>query len=211
MTRTARLAPGLARGADALVRCWWCLSSPEYVRYHDTEWGVPGVDDGRLFEKLSLEGFQAGLSWLTILRKRENFRRAFQGFVPERVARFTASDVRRLLGDAGIVRHRGKIEAVIANARRCLELQSAEGSLAEFVWRYAPSSAERPRRITKHAIEPQTAASRRLSAELKRRGWRFVGPTTVHAFSQAMGLVNDHLDGCHRRAAVERLRSALST
>jgi DNA-3-methyladenine glycosylase I len=160
----------------------------------------------RLFEKLSLEGFQAGLSWLTILRKRESFRRAFAGFDPERVARFRAADVRRLLADAGIVRHRGKIEAVIENARRLLDLREREGSLASFVWGFAPGASAHPRRVTKGTIPSQTPESRALSAALKQRGWRFVGPTTVYAFFQAMGLVNDHVEGCARRAAVERLR-----
>ena len=204
-----RLAPGLLRGDDGIVRCWWCGTAPDYVDYHDSEWGVPVTDDVRLFEKISLEGFQAGLSWLTILRKRENFRRAFHGFDPARVARFGGADVRRLLSDAGIVRHRGKIEAVISNAQRCLDLQASEGSLAAFVWGFAPQPNERPRRITKGAIPPQTDASRRFSKELKRRGWRFVGPTTVYAFFEAMGLVNDHVEGCHRRAVIERLRRAV--
>lgn len=210
MTPAARLASGLLRGADGKVRCWWCGAAPDYVDYHDREWGVPVTDDVRLFEKISLEGFQAGLSWLTILRKRENFRRAFSGFDPARIARFGASDVRRLLGDAGIVRHRGKIEAVISNAKRCLELQASEGSLAAFVWSFAPLPEERPRSITRTAIPPQTEASRRLSKELKRRGWRFVGPTTIYAFLEAMGLVNDHLEGCHRRVPVEKLRRAIA-
>jgi DNA-3-methyladenine glycosylase I len=201
----------LLRGADGLVRCGWCGAAPDYVEYHDTEWGVPVTDDIRLFEKLSLEGFQAGLSWLTILRKRENFRRAFRGFDPARVARFGAADVRRLLADAGIVRHRGKIEAVISNAQRCLDLQESEGSLAAFVWRFAPSQGERPRKITKSAIPPQTDASRRLSKELKRRGWRFVGPTTLYAFFEVMGLVNDHVEGCYRRPAIEKLRRSLTS
>jgi DNA-3-methyladenine glycosylase I len=206
VTPARRLSPGLLRGDDGKVRCWWCGSAPDYVEYHDREWGVPVIDDVRLFEKISLEGFQAGLSWLTILRKRESFRRAFRGFEPTLVATFGAADVRRLLGDAGIVRHRGKIEAVISNAKRCLELQASEGSLAAFVWSFAPPPRDRPRRIIRSAIPPQTEASRRLSQELKRRGWRFVGPTTVYAFFEAMGLVNDHLEGCHRRAPVEKLR-----
>ena len=200
--RPLRLADGLQRGADGVVRCWWCGDDPEYVRYHDTEWGVPVRDDRRLFEKLCLEGFQAGLSWLTILRKRANFRRAFARFDPAAVARFAAPDVRRLLGDAGIVRHRGKIEAVIHNARRYLALREEGSSLAEFVWRYAPDPAARPARVSRASIPSESAESRALSRELKRRGWRFVGPTTAYAFSQAMGLVNDHIVGCahHRHA-----------
>lgn len=207
--RQPRLVVGLQRGDDGVVRCGWCGTSADYVDYHDTEWGKPETDDTRLFEKLSLEGFQAGLSWLTILRKRENFRRAFAGFDPERVARFGAKDVRRLLADAGIVRHRGKIEAVIGNARHLLELRSREGSLSSFVWHFAPSAPKRSARVSKQSIPAQTPESRALSAALKSRGWRFVGPTTAYAFFQAMGLVNDHIDGCARRAAVERLRRSV--
>jgi DNA-3-methyladenine glycosylase I len=187
------------------VRCWWCGDHEDYVRYHDTEWGVPVTDDVRLFEKLALEGFQSGLSWLTILRKRENFRAAFAGFDPERVARFGTRDVTRLLADAGIVRHRGKIEATISNARAYLELRDAEGSLADFVWRYVPAVRARVRR--KADVVSESLESRALSKELKRRGWRFVGPTTMYAFSQAMGLVNDHVEGCVRFSAIEALRT----
>lgn len=206
MTRAKRVARGLLRGGDDVVRCAWCGTSSDYVLYHDTEWATPVHDDVRLFEKISLEGFQAGLSWLTILRKRENFRRAFCGFDPERVARFDAADVRRLLADAGIVRHRGKIEAVIGNAKRFLELRQREGALASFVWSFAPPDAARPPRITPRTIPAQTVESRALAAALKQRGWRFVGPTTCYAFFQAMGLVNDHLDGCARRLEIETLR-----
>jgi len=204
----AQAADEIIRGEDGISRCWWSGSAPEYRAYHDTEWGFPVADDVRLFEKLSLEGFQAGLSWLTILRKREAFRRAFAGFDFRRVARFGERDVERLLSDAAIVRHRGKIEAVISNARRAVELVDAEGSLAAFVWRFEP--AERPALIDRAALLDlaHTAQSRALARELKRRGWRFVGPTTVYAFMQAMGLVNDHLDGCSIRADVERARAA---
>jgi DNA-3-methyladenine glycosylase I len=188
-------------GDDGVRRCWWGDSAPEYRPYHDTEWGFPVDDDIRLFEKLSLEGFQAGLSWLTILRKREAFRRAFKGFDFERVARFGKRDVERLLADASIVRHRGKIEAVIGNARRALELVESEGSLAAYVWRFEPE----PQRAA--PLPAQTVESHALSRDLKRRGWRFVGPTTVYAFMQAMGLVNDHLDGCDAGREVERTRS----
>jgi DNA-3-methyladenine glycosylase I len=190
---------GLSEGEDGVVRCWWGDSTPEYRAYHDTEWGFPVTDDRRLFEKLCLEGFQAGLSWLTILRKREAFRAAFANFDVAAVARFDDRDVERLLGDAGIVRHRGKIEATINNAQRCVELVAAEGSLSEFVWRYEPDPAERPDPLTRASIPSQTPESVALSKELKRRGWRFVGPTTVYAFMQAMGLVDDHLPGCHAR------------
>jgi len=198
-------------GPDGHDRCSWCLGAPDYLAYHDEEWGRPVTDDVRLLEKLCLEGFQSGLSWLTILRKREAFRRAFAGFDPERVARFGARDVTRLLGDAGIVRHRGKIEATIANARAACQLSAAGESLAALVWRFEPAPAGRPRRLTGATLArlSQTPESVALSKELKRRGFRFVGPTTAYAFMQAMGLVNDHLEGCHVREPVERLRARL--
>jgi DNA-3-methyladenine glycosylase I len=189
--------PGLQRSDDGVVRCWWCGDDPLYVAYHDTEWGVPVRDERRLFEKLCLEGFQAGLSWLTILRKRPAFRTAFAGFDPARVARFTEGDVTRLLADPGIVRHRGKIEATIDNARAYERLVAQEGSLAAFVWGFAGETRPAPRRP--EDLPTDTPASRALSRELKRRGWRYVGPTTVYAFMQAMGLVADHLVGCHAR------------
>jgi DNA-3-methyladenine glycosylase I len=204
MTRS--LADGLRRCDDAVVRCWWCGDSPEYVEYHDREWGMPVTDEVRLFEKIALEGFQSGLSWLTILRKRENFRAAFAGFEPERVARFGTKDVARLLADAGIVRHRGKIEATISNAQALLELREQEGSLTRFVWNYAPASLARVR--TRADVRATSEESVALSKELKRRGWRFVGPTTCYAFFQAMGLVNDHLEGCERFAPVQTLRAS---
>jgi DNA-3-methyladenine glycosylase I len=197
---------GLVVGEDGKPRCWWADSTEDYRAYHDTEWGFPVSDDVRLFEKLSLEGFQAGLSWLTILRKREAFRRAFADFDFERVARFGQRDVERLLGDAGIVRHRGKIEAVINNAGRAVELVETEGSLARHVWRFEPTP--RKGRLDRAALAElaTTPESEGLAKDLKRRGWRFVGPTTVYAFMQAMGLVNDHLDGCHTRPLVKRAR-----
>jgi DNA-3-methyladenine glycosylase I len=198
---------GLATGADGVTRCWWGSSDPDYLDYHDREWGFPVADDVRLFEKLSLEGFQAGLSWLTILRKREAFRAAFAGFDWTRVARFGERDVERLLGDAGIVRHRGKIEAVINNAARMAELVESEGSLAAYVWRFEPEP--RTGRLDRVALAQlaTTPASHALAKDLKRRGWRFVGPTTVYAFMQAMGLVDDHLDGCEARPRVEAARA----
>ena len=196
---------GTVRGEDGVHRCWWGDSPPEYRAYHDREWGFPVADDVRLFEKLSLEGFQSGLSWLTILRKRDAFRRAFAGFEFSAVARFDQRDVDRLLADASIVRHRGKIEAVINNARRALELVEAEGSLAAFIWRFEP--APRAAGTDRSAVVAHTDESRALARELKRRGWRFVGPTTVYAFMQAMGLVNDHLHGCGAWAEVERARA----
>jgi DNA-3-methyladenine glycosylase I len=205
----ARLPPGLARGDDGVVRCFWAGSDPLYLRYHDREWGFPVADDRRLFEKICLEGFQAGLSWLTILRKRENFRAAFRGFEPETVARFGARDVARLLKDAGIVRHRGKIESTINNARRARALATSEGSLAAFFWSFEPPASDRPKRLTWPALVkmPKTPASMALSKALKQRGWSFVGPTTAYAFMQAMGLVNDHIEGCAVREKAEQARS----
>jgi DNA-3-methyladenine glycosylase I len=202
------LARGLALGPDGKPRCAWCLSDPAYLAYHDAEWGFPVADDVRLFEKLCLEGFQAGLSWLTILRKREGFRRAFRGFAPEEVARFGARDVARLLRDEGIVRHRGKIEAVVENARRVLALRAEGRPLGAHLWSFAPDAAARPRRITWDALRRMTTtpASAALSRDLRKRGWRFVGPTTVYAFMQAMGFVNDHLEGCWVRPAADRAR-----
>jgi len=191
-------------GPDGEPRCGWCSAAPEFFAYHDSEWGFPVDDDRRLFEKLCLESFQSGLSWRTILAKRENFRAAFHNFDFDRMARFSETDVARLLEDAGIVRHRGKIEAVINNARRAQELVAREGSLAAYVWRFEPGTGE--------LAEPQTVstspASIALSKELKKQGWKFVGPTTVFAFMQAMGLVNDHVEGCSIRPKVERARAA---
>jgi DNA-3-methyladenine glycosylase I len=202
-----KLPEGLARNADGVVRCWWPGEDPLYQQYHDLEWGVPVTDDRRLFEKICLEGFQSGLSWLTILRKRENFRVAFADFDVDAVARFTSRDVRRLLNDSGIVRHRGKIESTINNARRARELRDECGSLASYFWRWQPDAAARPARMTKRALMQlaTTPASIALSKDLKKRGWSFVGPTTVYAFMQAMGLVNDHIEGCFRRAQVGRM------
>lgn len=192
------------QGPDGLTRCAWCAATPEYRDYHDREWGFPVAEDRRLFEKLSLEGFQSGLSWRTILAKRENFRAAFQGFDLDAVAAFTERDVERLLRDAGIVRHRGKIEAVINNARRARELVAEAGSLAAHVWRFEPPQ-HRPAGAAPIATSPESVA---LSKDLKARGWRFVGPTTVYAFMQAMGLVNDHAEGCAIRAKAAAARAA---
>ena len=189
-------------GPDGKPRCGWSASAPEFLSYHDTEWGFPVSDDHRLFEKLSLEGFQSGLSWRTILAKRENFRAAFRGFDFDKVARFTERDVERLLKDEGIVRHRGKIEAVINNARRAQEMVKREGSLAAFIWRYEPGSVK----TAKGQPVSISAESVALSKELKKLGWKFVGPTTVYAFMQAMGLVNDHVEGCVIRAKVGQAR-----
>ena len=191
-------------GPDGKPRCKWAGSAPDFFRYHDTEWGFPVGDDNRLFEKICLEGFQSGLSWRTILDKRENFRAAFEGFDFHKVAAFTGKDVERLLQNAGIIRHRGKIEATINNAQRAVEIVEREGSLAAFFWRYEPDPAS--------LGEPQTVStspeSVRLSKDLKKLGWKFVGPTTVYAFIQAMGLINDHARGCVVRGEVEKARKA---
>jgi len=207
------MPPSVTTFPDGRRRCGWCAATPGYVAYHDTEWGRPVTDDVRLFEKLCLEGFQAGLSWRTILEKREAFRRAFAGFDPARVARFGAPQVTRLLGDAAIVRHRGKIEAAIGNARAMAALVEAEGSLARLAWRHEPAPAARPRRLTPAALRAlaETPASRALSKALKAYGFRFVGPTTVYAAMQAMGVVNDHVTGCWVRDACEASRSAANT
>lgn len=202
---------GLVRGGDGRLRCWWSESAPEYGLYHDREWGFPVADDQRLFEKLSLEGFQSGLSWLTILRKRDAFRHAFADFDFERIARFGKRDVARLLEDASIVRNRAKVEAVINNAERALELVEQEGSLARYVWGFEPQPHARLRDRESLRALSQTEESKALARDLKRRGWRFVGPTTVYAFMQAMGLVNDHITGCdvgtEAMSARERFRS----
>ena len=203
-----RLPDGVTAGADGQPRCFWAGSDPLYLEYHDREWGRPSADDRRLFEKLCLEGFQSGLSWITILRKRENFRAAFAGFDFEKVARFGAREVKRCLADAGIVRHRGKIESVINNAKRAHELIDEAGSLAAFLWRFEPTPKSRPKRVTRQTILPTSPESIALSKELRRRGWSFVGPTTVYAFMQAMGLVNDHVHGCCCREPSEAERRA---
>ena len=191
-------------GPDGKSRCRWCDAAPEFLDYHDKEWGYPVSDDHRLFEKLSLESFQSGLSWRTILAKRENFRAAFHNFDFDRIARFTKRDINRLLKDEGIVRHRGKIEAVINNAQRAQEIVKREGSLAAFIWRYEPDK--------KQHEKPQTAStsaeSLALSKDLKKQGWKFVGPTTAYAFMQAMGLINDHVEGCVIRTKIEHARKS---
>lgn len=201
---------GLLKGQDGMGRCWWHGGLEDYQRYHDTEWGWPVDDDRRLFEKVSLEGFQSGLSWLTILRKREGFRAAFANFEFERVAKFNDGDVARCLEDSGIVRHRKKIESTINNANRALELQTEFGSLAAYFWSFEPKPEDRPARIDFETARTlgKTAESTALSKDLKKRGWSFVGPTTVYAFMQSMGMVNDHLEGCCCRDQVEKAREA---
>lgn len=194
---------GTVPGPDGRPRCRWCAAAPEFFAYHDHEWGFPVADDIRLFEKICLESFQSGLSWRTILAKRENFRDAFKGFDFRKVALFDEADVERLMANPGIVRHRGKIEAVVNNARRACELIETEGSLAAFLWRFEPE---------REKAEPQSRstspASEKLAKELRMRGWKFVGPTTVYAFMQAMGLVNDHAEGCVIRSEVDKVRNA---
>ena len=205
-------AQGLVRGADGRRRCYWSGSDDAYINYHDREWGRPVDDDRRLFEKICLEGFQSGLSWLTILRKRANFREAFRQFEIERVAAFGPRDVSRLLRNPGIVRHRGKIEATINNARRAIETASEFGSLAAFFWKWEPSPDSRPAVIDRATLQALTTSpeSVAMAKALKKRGWKFVGPTTAYAFMQSMGLVNDHVAGCFVRADVERLRSSFA-
>ena len=202
----------MPKAAAGLQRCFWTDGSELYDAYHDREWGRPVTDDIRLFEKISLEGFQAGLSWITILRKRERFRAVYDGFDFHKIATYTEPDVQRLLADAGIVRHRGKIEAVIHNAARAIELQREFGSLSRYFWQYEVDTRERPNKLTAEVLRGYTTApeSVALSKDLKRRGWKFVGPTTMYAFMQAMGLVNDHQHDCFARSEVETLRKAFA-
>ena len=204
---------GVFAAIDGVLRCQWCRASVEYQRYHDEEWGFPVTDDRRLFEKICLEGFQAGLSWLTILNKRVAFRRAFADFDAERLVAFDQVDVERLLLDRAIVRHRGKIESVLNNAHRVLELRDAFGSFAAYVWRFEPVQAHRPAQMTPTVLQTMTTTpeSVALSKDLKKRGWSFVGPTTVYAFMQAMGLVNDHFESCAVRERALVARRAKST
>ena len=199
------IAKGLQQGGDGALRCFWQQGLEDYVHYHDHEWGRPVADDTRLFEKICLEGFQSGLSWLTILRKRENFRAAFAGFDFDKMAGFDEGDIERLLADKGIVRHRGKIVSTINNARRAQEMRDEFGSLARYFWSHEPGPEQRPSPVSYEALiaNPKTETSIRLSKDLKKRSWSFVGPTTVYAFMQAMGLVNDHIEGCVCRPIVE--------
>lgn len=206
------LPSGLLLGEDKITRCKWGASDPVYLPYHDNEWGFPVDDDTRLFEKICLEGFQAGLSWLTILKKRDNFRAAFKGFDIPTVAAMGEEDIERLVLDAGIIRHRGKIKSTINNAKHALEMQNEFGSLAAYFWSFEPGSGERPDHLTWDWIieNPTTSHSTALSKDLKKRGWSFVGPTTVYAFMQAMGMVNDHVSGCHCRDKAEKLRASFT-
>jgi DNA-3-methyladenine glycosylase I len=207
------MAGHLRLGVDGVSRCWWCGDDPLYVGYHDTEWGTPVVDSTRLFEKLCLEGFQSGLSWITVLRKRENFRRAFANFDVPTVAGFGTDDIDRLVTDAGIIRHRGKIEATVNNARCALEMAEGGVDLARHVWSFAVHApfgrVDGPLDVGN--MNTTSAAAETLSRDLKRRGWRFVGPTTVYSFMQSMGLVNDHVPGCHRADTCETMRESILT
>ena len=200
--------PDYTVGSDGLRRCWWCGDDPQYIEYHDREWGKPAADDQQLYEKMCLEGFQAGLSWITILRKRSAFRSAFRDFKIESVAKFSSSRVEKMLLDAKIVRHRGKIESAINNAQRALELRDEFGSLAHFFWQFEPA---KPKYLDhRKEMKAHRPESTDLSKELKKRGWSFVGPTTCYSLMQAMGMVNDHLRECHRWKAIEQLRSEFS-
>lgn len=212
MTEKTAAAHGLFTDGAQVTRCLWCSASPAYRHYHDTEWGFPVADDRRLFEKVCLEGFQAGLSWLTILNKREAFRSGFANFDAEKLSRFDAVDVARLMGDAGIVRHAGKIASAINNAQRVIELRREFGSLEAYVWRLEPGADGRPAHIDYDTVKamPTTPVSMALSKDLKKRGWTFVGPTTMYAFMQAMGLVNDHFEGCTSRAKALAARAAFT-
>ena len=207
MVKTASIPEGLIQGEDKVLRCSWCRLSDEYRRYHDEEWGFPVDDERRLFEKVCLEGFQAGLSWFTILNKRPAFRKAFADFDAKKVVRFGESDVKRLLEDAGIVRHRGKIVSAINNAQRFLEIQKEFGSFATYVWSFEAAPKTRPKPPALGVIPPSAEATA-MSKDLKKRGWTFVGPTTVYAFMQAMGLVNDHYQHCHARDVAFKARKA---
>ncbi len=203
------LASGLIESSDGKIRCWWPGVDSEYMRYHDEEWGNPVTDDTRLFEKICLEGFQSGLSWLTILRKRANFRAAFADFDFHKVAKFGDTEIERLVQDAGIVRHRGKIVSTINNAKRAIALRQEFGSLNAYFWSHEPPINERDFTCDYATLiaRPTSPASTRLSKDLKQRGWSFVGPTTCYAFMQAMGLVNDHVEGCHRREPIQKVRA----
>lgn len=201
------MSEGLIKRPDGELSCWWHGELDDYRHYHDYEWGRPVSDDTRLFEKICLEGFQSGLSWLTILRKREGFRTAFEGFDIDKVAAFDDKDIERLVQNVGIVRHRGKIKSTINNAKRAQEMRTEFGSLATYFWSHEPPQSERPETIEKANIPGSTPTSTKISKDLKKRGWSFVGPTTVYAFMQAMGMVNDHLDGCCLRDEIEKQRN----
>ncbi len=208
MTEMAASKPGLVTDDHGVTRCFWAGPQEDYVAYHDNEWGRPVGSDTRLFEKICLEGFQSGLSWYTILSRRENFREAFHGFEIEKVAAMSKADVEKQVQNAGIIRHRGKIESTINNAKRAIELGQEWGSIAAYFWSHEPDEKERPKEIDRDSIPAFTEISTAISKDLKKRGWSFVGPTTIYAFMQAMGLVNDHCHGCHFRDIVEKERKA---
>ncbi len=206
-------AEGLLKRPGGTLACWWGEGHDDYAHYHDTEWGVPIVSDVGLYERMCLEGFQSGLSWLTVLRKRENFRSAFKRFDLKKVAKYDEADVERLLQDAGIIRHRGKINATIANAQAALAMVKEHGNLASVFWGFEPSPQSRPTTIDYATMSamPQSAESKAMSKALKAAGWSFVGPTTCYALMQAVGIVNDHLEGCFRRPEIDRLRKEAAT
>jgi len=193
------------QAADDLLRCPWSKQDPLYISYHDQEWGVPEYDDQALYEKLVLDGFQAGLSWITILRKRENFRRAFDGFDPEKIARYRSAKIERLMKDAGIVRNRAKIEGAVLSARAWLELMEKGPGFSKLLWEFVDGRPKVNRFRSVRQVPAETAVSRAMSKELAQRGFKFCGPTIVYAFMQAVGMVNDHLVGCYRHAAVQKL------
>ena len=207
---TRNLPNGLITGKDGISRCWWSGDDATYIKYHDQEWGYPVNDDRQLFEKICLEGFQAGLSWLTILRKRENFRKAFDNFDFDKISIYSSEDINRLLQNKDIIRHRGKIEATINNAQRAIEIVEEFGSLARYFWQWEPLENTRPDIFSFEVLSKitQTEESKTLSKDLKKRGWRFVGPTTCYAFMQSMGIVNDHVEGCICREKVEQARAS---
>ncbi len=204
------MSDGLVIGADKIKRCWWCGQDEFYQKYHDEEWGRPVTEDRRLFEKICLEGFQSGLSWITILRKRENFRKAFDNFDIKKIAKYTDKDIERLVQDTGIIRHRGKIVSTINNATRAIELKKEFGSLAVYFWQWEPQPHHRPKNFTHATLKTisKTEQSLALSKDLKKRGWSFIGPTTIYAFMQAMGMVNDHVEGCGCRKEIEKIRKS---
>ena len=203
---------GLQKGFDGINRCWWCGDIPSYREYHDNEWGKPSKDDRVLFEKICLEGFQAGLSWLTILKKRESFRQLFENFEFEKISRFGEAEISHLMTKTAIVRHRGKIESTINNAKRAIELREEAGSLASYFWSFEPSESSRPQELNRSIMRnmSKTKESTELSKALKKRGWRFVGPITCYSFMQAMGMVNDHVNGCDSHPRIARLRACFS-
>ncbi len=205
---THKLKNGLHKGIDGIARCLWAGNATDYLAYHDEEWGMPVADDQKIFEKICLEGFQSGLSWLTILRKRENFRSAFADFDYHKISKFDKQDIHRLLTDKGIVRHRGKIVSTINNAKRAVEMVEEFGALGSFFWKHEPNAKMRPKKLDYKTLQTlnKTQESNLLATDLKKLGWTFVGPITAYAFMQAIGMVNDHVEGCEYRNQVEQAR-----